>query len=103
MESFKSQNTMCINSCYHYWCEKCNEKINNNNKECPFCRENLDPNLFFDSKGEFGYFTKNSHCMKLIDIIKNDIKKTDLADEFNKEFDIDFLSEQEIYLMEQID
>jgi hypothetical protein len=29
-ENFKSNQIMCINFCYHYWCNECNEQLNIN-------------------------------------------------------------------------
>lgn len=79
MENFKSSYTMCINSCFHYWCGNCNDKLKNNS--CPFCKKFLEPNLFFDSKGDYGYFLNVPYCNKPFDIIKKDIESLDLDNE----------------------
>jgi hypothetical protein len=82
-ENFKFTDIMCINSCYHYWCGNCNDKFKKN--YCPFCRSSLEPNLFFDSKGESGYFKNIPHCIKLIEIIKQDIE---ISDSLENKYDI---------------
>jgi len=81
-EKFNHGQSVCVNSCYHYWCDKCESKFTNN--LCPFCRKTLEPNLFLDSKGETRFFQKTEHQMKIINIIKNDIDKISKIDEVYK-------------------
>ncbi len=75
-EKFKSNQIMCINLCYHYWCENCNEKLKIN--KCGFCRKPIGPNQFIDTFGEYGFFKKNQHCLEVINIIKDDIDLDDI-------------------------
>jgi hypothetical protein len=70
-ENFKSNQSMCINSCYHYWCEDCNDKLRAN--VCGFCRNPIEPNEFINTYGEKGFFEKTPYCLNLIQIMKDDI------------------------------
>lgn len=80
-EKFLCCDIMCINSCYHYWCIKCNNKMKKS--DCPFCRTSIESNLFFDSKGEKDCFINKPYSIKLFNIIKKDIENFDL------EFDLE--------------
>jgi len=73
LENFNLGQNVCVSSCYHCWCDKCESKFTNN--LCPFCRKTLEPNIFLDSKGEKDFFQKTEHEMKIINIIKNDTDK----------------------------
>ena len=86
-ENFKPNQIMCISSCYHYWCDDCNSKLNSN--KCGFCKVSIKPNEFIDTFGESGWFKKNQHCLELIQIIKEDIDLIDdkIDDEINDEID----------------
>lgn len=78
LENFKLNDTMCINSCYHYWCESCESKFKK--LVCPLCRIPLESNIFLDSKGTKGEF-KNLPCfIEPIEIIKKDL---DLLDDIS--------------------
>ena len=74
-ENFKSNDILCINSCYHYWCENCNSKLKN---KCGFCRKQIEPNEFIDTLGSKGLFLKNEHTLKVIQIIKEDIDSIEI-------------------------
>lgn len=70
-ENFKKNDNICINFCYHYWCETCHKNLKSN--KCGFCRQNIFNNDFIDSLGETGFFEKSNHSLDLIKIIKDDI------------------------------
>lgn len=81
-ENFKANESMCISSCYHYWCEYCDKKIKN--ILCGFCKNQIEPNEFIDTLGKSGFFEKSSHCLNLIEIIKEDIDSINLcSDDYN--------------------
>lgn len=56
-ENFKKNDIMKVNSCYHYWCNNCE---NNFAKlVCPYCNMCLKMNEFLNSAGECECFQKN--------------------------------------------
>ena len=72
---------MCINSCFHYWCNSCESQFKK--IICPICRKDLESNIFFDSKGKItGEFKNTPCCIEPIDIIKKDLEfnEDDLSD-----------------------
>lgn len=70
-EHLKKNDIICINSCYHYWCDNCNDKLKID--KCGFLQNPIESNEFIDTLGEKGFFEKNSHSLDLIQIIKDDI------------------------------
>lgn len=78
MEKFKATKSMCINSCYHYWCKACNDNITNN--KCGLCDTFIHQNEFIQTFGKSGHFQKKEFELEVINIIKEDIESIDSSD-----------------------
>lgn len=96
-ENFKPNDIMCINSCFHYWCNSCESQFKT--LTCPICRKDLELNVFFESKGKIIGEFKNLHCcIEPIDIIKedlefnNDLSNLDEDNELIDESDYDYIN-----------
>ena len=112
-ENFKKNDIMCINSCYHYWCQTCENQFKKN--MCPVCKIDFESNVFLDSKGSFGKFPNSSYSNEVIEIIKKDLEsesltgpdltEKDLIEDINNlqidEFELDYIESKA--LLESID
>ncbi len=73
---FKKDTKIYVLNCYHYLCEQCfTNTVNTTNatQNCPFCRKEMIPNIFIESKGESGNIPTGEHEKKIFEIIRSDL------------------------------